>query len=212
LLARGARVSASELSLAERALSEMSEWTPHHSRAILDALQAAASEQQVMPSAGKQDEVWRMRVEVDPAAVREEPVWPEGVRVRTWRDEDAESLHALLVHSYRHGGGSVAPFETWLPQMTSDAEFDPEVWFVAESEAVLVGAALCWSSAFVKDLVVHESWRRRGLGEALLLHVLRVFAARGAAAVELKVQAGNRPAVRLYERVGMRVAERLQRD
>ncbi len=43
LLARGALVSASELSLAERALTEMSEWTPHRSREILDALQADAS-------------------------------------------------------------------------------------------------------------------------------------------------------------------------
>lgn len=41
LLARGAPVSASVLSLAERALTEMSEWTPHHSREILDALRAA---------------------------------------------------------------------------------------------------------------------------------------------------------------------------
>jgi ankyrin repeat protein len=41
LLARGAPVSDSELSLAERALSEPSEWTPHHSREILEALQAA---------------------------------------------------------------------------------------------------------------------------------------------------------------------------
>jgi hypothetical protein len=44
LLARGALVTSSELSLAERALTEMSEWTPHHSREILDALRASASE------------------------------------------------------------------------------------------------------------------------------------------------------------------------
>jgi hypothetical protein len=44
LLARGALVTSSELSLAERALTEMSEWTPHHSRDILDALQACARE------------------------------------------------------------------------------------------------------------------------------------------------------------------------
>ncbi len=44
LLARGALGSASELSLAERAVTEMSEWTPHHSREILVALQAKASE------------------------------------------------------------------------------------------------------------------------------------------------------------------------
>jgi hypothetical protein len=49
LLARGARVSASELSLAERALTEMSEWTPHHSREILEALQTSASEREITP-------------------------------------------------------------------------------------------------------------------------------------------------------------------
>jgi len=38
LLARGAVVSDSVLSLAERALIEMSEWTPHHSPEIIDAL------------------------------------------------------------------------------------------------------------------------------------------------------------------------------
>jgi ankyrin repeat protein len=42
LLARGAIVTASELALAARALIEMSEWTPHHSREILDALHANA--------------------------------------------------------------------------------------------------------------------------------------------------------------------------
>ncbi|MBV9338764.1 MAG: GNAT family N-acetyltransferase [Solirubrobacterales bacterium] len=160
-----------------------------------------------MPSRGAEG-VWRMRVELDPAGVRV-PIWPDGVRVRTFGDGDAGSLHSLLVHGYRHGGGAVAPFETWLPQMTTDEEFDSEVWFLAESRAVLVGAALCWSSAFVKDFVVRESWRRRGVGEALLRHVFRTFADRGARAVELKVEAANGAAVGLYERLGMRVVERL---
>jgi hypothetical protein len=44
LFDRGAHVFASDISLAERALTEMSEWTPHHSRDILDALQARARE------------------------------------------------------------------------------------------------------------------------------------------------------------------------
>jgi ribosomal protein S18 acetylase RimI-like enzyme len=73
------------------------------------------------------------------------------------------------------------------------------------------GAVLCWTSAFAKDLVVHESWRRRGLGEALLLHAFNALATRGATAVELKVEAANRSAVRLYERLGMQVVARLHR-
>jgi ankyrin repeat protein len=43
LLARGASVSAAELSLAERALTESSDFTPHHSSEILDVLRAAGS-------------------------------------------------------------------------------------------------------------------------------------------------------------------------
>jgi ribosomal protein S18 acetylase RimI-like enzyme len=39
--------------------------------------------------------------------------------------------------------------------------------------------------------------------------VFGTFAARGAAAVELKVEATNARAIRLYERTGMWVVERL---
>src|SRR5690349_2167872 len=124
-------------------------------------------------------EVLRMRVELDGAALRH-PRWPEGVRVRSFTPNDAELLHALLAHGYRHGGRSVATFDTWLAQMTTDEEFDSALWFLAGAHGTLVGAVLCWTSAFVNDLVVHESWRRRGLGEALLRHVFETFAKLGA--------------------------------
>jgi ribosomal protein S18 acetylase RimI-like enzyme len=64
----------------------------------------------------------------------------------------------------------------------------------------------------VKDLVVRESWRGRGLGEALLRRALPVFAGRGESRLELKVHADNTSAIRLYERVGMRVVETLEGD
>jgi ribosomal protein S18 acetylase RimI-like enzyme len=146
-----------------------------------------------------------MRVElVDPLAP---PVWPDGVRVRTYAPDDARPLHELLVHAYRHGGGEVAPFDEWLPAMTGDSEFDPQLWFLAEAGRALAGSALCWTSAFVKDLVVQESWRRCGLGEALLRHAFAELRRRGATRVDLKVEAGNDGARRLYERVGMRVVD-----
>jgi ribosomal protein S18 acetylase RimI-like enzyme len=149
-----------------------------------------------------------MRVELSPARLRE-PTWPEGVQARSFEPADARALHSLLEHGYRRGGGSVAAFDTWLVEMTTDEEFDSLLWFLAESEGMLVGAVLCWTSAFVKDVVVHESWRRRGLAEALLLRAFNALAARGAKTVELKVEAENQNAVRLYERLGMRVVERL---
>lgn len=60
-------------------------------------------------------------------------------------------------------------------------------------------------SAFIKDLVVHPSARRLGLGEALLRQAFLAFAARGADAVDLKVEIDNPTgARRLYERAGMK--------
>jgi ribosomal protein S18 acetylase RimI-like enzyme len=150
-----------------------------------------------------------MRVELSPAQLRE-PTWPEGVRERSFQPGDARALHSLLEHGYRRGGGSVAAFETWVVVMTTDEEFDPQLWFLAESGGgALVGAVLCWTSAFVKDVVVHESWRRRGVAEALLRRAFNALANRGATTVELKVEAQNENAVRLYERLGMQVVERL---
>jgi ribosomal protein S18 acetylase RimI-like enzyme len=149
----------------------------------------------------------RRALENDPPT----PAWPEGIGVRSFRPDDGPAVHALLEHAYRGGGGSVDPFETWLPTMTSDTEFDPQLWFLAEAEGgSLAGAALCWTSAFLKDLVVHESWRGRRLGAALVHHVLGEFRRRGARAVELKVESDNPSgAQRLYERLGFVVVERL---
>jgi ribosomal protein S18 acetylase RimI-like enzyme len=152
-------------------------------------------------------EIWRMRIDL--RAEIPPPTWPEGSHVRGFHPSDAPRLHALLEHGYSRGGGSVEAFDVWLPAVTGDSEFDPELCFLVEAGDELVAAAICWTSAFVKDIVVHETWRRHGLGEALLRLAFRTFQARGASRVDLKVQARNTPAIRLYERVGMRTVERL---
>jgi len=149
-----------------------------------------------------------LRMRIDLPAATPAPVWPDGVAPRTFRDDDAPALHALLVHGYRHGGGSVAPFAAWLRALTGDEEFEPALVVLAMAGDRLAAASICWSSAFVKDLVVHEEWRRRGLGEALLRRAFRTFDGRGAGHVDLKVEAGNADAIRLYQRVGMHVVER----
>ena len=152
-------------------------------------------------------EILRMRIDL--RGEIPQPTWPDGSDVRTFHASDAPRLHALLEHGYRNGGGSVESYDVWLPALTGDSEFDPEVCFLVEAGDELVAASICWTSAFVKDIVVHETWRRHGLGEALLRLAFRTFQARGAAGVELKVQAQNAPAIHLYERVGMRTVERI---
>ena len=142
------------------------------------------------------------------------PTWPRGFELRTWSDEHAPAVHALLAEGYSRGGGAVAPYEEWLRSFTGDPEFEPGACLLLfAADGRLAGAALCWSSGFVKDLVVAEAFRRRGLGGSLLRAVLALFRERGANAVELKVQSDNPSgAVGLYGRLGFETVERLPAD
>jgi len=134
------------------------------------------------------------------------PAWPTGYRLAPFATAELPALHDLLTLGYRLGGGSVPPFEDWRAALLADSEFDPALVFVVRDAGGAVAAiCLCWSSAFIKDLVVHPSARRQGLGEAILRQAFLAFATRGAAAVDLKLELDNPTgARRLYERVGMR--------
>ena len=89
--------------------------------------------------------------------------------------------------------------------MFEDPMFDAAVWFLAEADAKIVGAALNWDEGYIKDLVVHPDWRGRGLGKALVYQTFGEFRRRGLPRVTLKTDSNNpTDAWRLYERVGMR--------
>jgi len=136
----------------------------------------------------------------------ETPAWPGGVELTTLEGADAAAAHQLLVLAYAEGGGTVPPFETWWETLTGDAEFDPKLCFLVRNSAgQLIAFAQCWTSAFVKDLVVHPGYRQRGLGKALLLHVFSAFKSRSVMTVSLKVQTANAVAMRLYGQIGMKI-------
>jgi mycothiol synthase len=138
-----------------------------------------------------------------------EPVWPADVTVRTYTDADGERVHALLDEAYAGWDPDYVSHthEDWLHWMTAHDDFDPGVWFLVEHDGELVAASLHWKEhrgdGWVKDIVVRESDRGRGLGKALLLHGLREYRRRGAERVGLKVDLDNPTgAPALYERAG----------
>jgi ribosomal protein S18 acetylase RimI-like enzyme len=57
---------------------------------------------------------------------------------------------------------------------------------------------------FIEDVVVDESARGHGVGEALVTEALRIAAERGAMQTELHSGNHRQPAIRLYERVGFK--------
>jgi ribosomal protein S18 acetylase RimI-like enzyme len=143
-----------------------------------------------------------------------EPEWP-GVAIRTYTDADGPRVHALLDASYTgwDPGYVELAHDDWLAFMTGHDEFDPALWFLVERDDELVACALHWREhsgrGWVKDLVVRENERGRGLGHALLVQGFRAYSARGVGRVGLKVDANNPTgAVRLYEGVGFTVDRR----
>lgn len=149
-------------------------------------------------------EIWLMGIDLREAG--DEPRWPDGIEVRTFRDEDVPAVKDLLDEAYAaEPDYRPVPLEEWRRVMLGDPSFSADVWFLAESDGELAAAALNWKEGYVKDLVVHPRWRRQGLGEALLRRTFRTFTERGVPHVTLKVDSSNpTQAWRLYERLGMR--------
>jgi len=149
-------------------------------------------------------EVWLMGIDLPPEIPA--PAWPEGVEVRTFREEDAHEVKDLLDLAYEEEfHHTPATFENWRRFMLDDPMFDPEAWFLAVADGQIVAAALNWDEGYVKDLVVRPDWRGRGLGKALMLQTFGEFSRRGLTRVTLKTDSNNPTgAWRLYERVGMK--------
>ncbi|MBA4226897.1 MAG: GNAT family N-acetyltransferase [Hyphomonas sp.] len=139
------------------------------------------------------------------------PDWPGGISLAPFTDGIAPALHALMAEGYGPGEGDVSGFEDWWPALRRDSEFDPQLVFTARAgDGSIAGVCQCWTSAFVKDLVVAPTHRRRGIGAALMLTAFAAFQARGARHVDLKVMPGNARAIALYQRLGMTEARDAQ--
>ena len=138
------------------------------------------------------------------------PEWPEGLAVRAFvpgRDERAafEAVEDAFRDVWGRPRGT---FERFVGMMESE-NFDPSSWFLAMDGGEIAGVLLCRTVAgegWVEVVGVRRSWRRRGLGLALLRHAFGAYRGRGVRRVELSVDAGSvTGAPRLYGRAGMRL-------
>jgi ribosomal protein S18 acetylase RimI-like enzyme len=134
--------------------------------------------------------------------------WPQDIELRTYSVEMAADVHHLMQLGYREGGGRVPALDAWQRQFETDPEYDPSLCLIARDAEGVIGVAQCWTSAYIKNLVVHPRMQGRGLGRALLLNAFKVFQQRREGFVDLKVLEDNRRAQRLYESAGMYVVRR----
>ncbi|MBA2357552.1 MAG: GNAT family N-acetyltransferase [Actinobacteria bacterium] len=139
---------------------------------------------------------------------------PAGLEVRPYRPSDEDPLRAALNECFANDPffheASQGNFREFYLRARA---FDPSLWLLAADGQELAGFLLAFPEragehelGWIESLGVRPPWRRRGLGEALLRAALGELHARGLRRVGLGVDAENETgALRLYERVGMRV-------
>jgi len=84
-------------------------------------------------------------------------------------------------------------------------------WLVAvdgDRVAGYVGSQTVLGESDMMNLAVHPDYRRRGIGEALVLALMETLKARGSHCLTLEVRASNFPARSLYEKLGFQTVGR----
>jgi len=94
----------------------------------------------------------------------------------------------------------------WSKKSFQDAvQSEHTIYLAAEGEAGLTGYCGIWLSGETGDLcnmAVVPSYRKCGIGKALLLEGIRLSAKQGAEELFLEVRESNVPAIGLYEKNG----------
>ncbi|GHO46775.1 GNAT family N-acetyltransferase [Ktedonospora formicarum] len=144
--------------------------------------------------------------------------FPEGITIRMSDGSPEEIRYAYdtIEEGFRdHWGHAPQDYDEWRKHMVTET-FDPTLWFFAEDGNRIVGAALCREreegDGWIARLAVLRSWRKRGLGIALLTNAFHAFYQHGIKRVGLAVDGQSLTgAQRLYERAGMSVTMRIGR-
>lgn len=78
-------------------------------------------------------------------------------------------------------------------------------WLVAvENDQVVgyIGSQTSIDETDVMNVAVHPDWRRRGIAQMLINHLIAELKKRGSHSLTLEVRASNAPAIGLYEKIG----------
>jgi mycothiol synthase len=161
---------------------------------------------------------YRMRIDLNQPV---SPVVPEGVTIRPVAPgEEREALCVAFDSFQDHWGAVQEPFEEYFKRhmylIEHDQTFDPSLWLAARVGDRLVGISMCYPNieedpemGWVGTLGVLRSWRKKGLGLALLQTSFAVFQEHGKPRAGLGVDAESLTgALSLYEKAGMQVWRR----
>jgi len=210
---RGLGIGTSLLrALEERARNEMALAEPDLRVYILNGMSAAdRSACEIHESEGYKAVRFNWMMETNLTEAPKVIPFPDGIELRPF----IKGIHDYLVfqsedEAFRdHWAHVPGNFNNWKLRKLERAEFDPTLWHIAWDGDQIAGHAQTRyrnGIGWVGNLGVRRPWRKRGLGEALLLHSFNEFYKRGMLTIGLGVDASNPTgATRLYQKVGMKI-------
>ncbi|MFB9312302.1 mycothiol synthase [Nocardioides plantarum] len=142
-----------------------------------------------------------------------ELVAPDGIRVRGYRDADAEQVLAVNAAAFAHHPEQGSLDATGLAERMAEPWWDPAGLVIAADADDRV-LAFHWTKQHdaalgeVYVVAVGPNAQGRGLGRVVTLAGLHHLAGLGVAEVLLYVESDNAPAVRLYGSLGFEHAAR----
>jgi ribosomal protein S18 acetylase RimI-like enzyme len=164
-------------------------------------------DQELVERAGFRRVKYHFQMQVQMETPPPGPQWPAGISVRTFAPgPDDAPVYELIQAAFDWPGRTPPTFEAWQSFMMRPDIFEADLWFLGMSGKDIVGACLCFEYpeyGWVRQLGVAESWRRKGLGTALLRHTFGEFKRRGYDRVGLAVESGNPRAYSFYQKIGM---------
>jgi hypothetical protein len=130
------------------------------------------------------------------------------MEVRVYRSSDEPAVIALWSSVLP----SSAPHNDPATAIRNKRRVDPELFFVAEVDGVVVGTVMGGYDGhrgWIYSLAVRVDHQRRGIGAELVRRVERKLSDRGCLKINLQVMSSNAGVVAFYEKLGYAVEERI---
>ena len=122
------------------------------------------------------------------------------IRVRIAKSSDLDDIYDLDVQTFAM---------PWSKEALSYdiLENDNAFVIVAEYEGEFAGYADIWTvldEADLNSIAVRVDFRRKGIGDAIMLAMTEMLSANGVATINLEVRVSNMPAIKLYKKYGFK--------
>lgn len=120
------------------------------------------------------------------------------IRVRIAKSSDLDDIYELDMQTFAM---------PWSKEALSYdiLENDNAFVIVAEYEGEFAGYADVWTvldEADLNSIAVRVDFRRKGIGDAIMLAMTEILSANGVATINLEVRVSNMPAIKLYKKYG----------